>query len=152
MDRLYGYDEAKLESIRTSKLWTIDPRYFRRVKLSPSAAVKMLTHGQSGVDKGLRAGGKPIEVMGLLLGRPDDEDLNCIVITDAQAIPCEGFETRVVADDQSVINYMISLGENNELSTKETFCGWYHTHPFELEEHSHCYLSSTDVSTQLSVR
>jgi COP9 signalosome complex subunit 5 len=111
--------------------------------------------------------------MGLLLGRPDDEDLNCMIITgesslisivtisppnlpicsiDAQALPIEGFETRVIADDQDVINYMISLGENNELSTKETFCGWYHTHPFDLDEHSHCYLSATDVSTQLSVR
>jgi hypothetical protein len=41
MDRLYGYDEAKLEGIRASKLWTIDPRYFKRVKISPSAAVKV---------------------------------------------------------------------------------------------------------------
>lgn len=71
---------------------------------------------------------------------------------DAQALPVEGFETRVIADDQDVVNYMISLGENNELSTRETFCGWYHTHPFDLDEHSHCYLSATDVSTQLSVR
>jgi COP9 signalosome complex subunit 5 len=91
-----------------------------------------------------------------------------MVITDAQAIPCEGFETRVVADDQSVINYMISLGENNELSTREvqcitytlatilihgavqTFCGWYHTHPFDLEEYSHCYLSATDGMVTLT--
>ena len=88
--------------------------------------------------------------MGLLLGRPDDEDANCMIVTDAQALPIEGFETRVVADDQDVINYMISLSENNELSTKEVFCGWYHTHPFDLEDYSHCYLSATDVSTQLS--
>lgn len=109
----------------------------------------MVSHGHSGVEKGIAAGGKPVEVMGLLLGRPDTEDVHCLIVTDAQALPIEGFETKVVADDQNVINYMISLSDNNELSTRETFCGWYHTHPFDLDEHSHCYLSNTDVSTQL---
>ena len=28
--------------------------------------------------------------------------------------------------------------------------GWYHSHPFDVEVHSHCFLSSTDISTQLS--
>lgn len=28
--------------------------------------------------------------------------------------------------------------------------GWYHSHPFDVDEqHSHCYLSNTDLSTQL---
>jgi len=28
--------------------------------------------------------------------------------------------------------------------------GWYHSHPFDVDEqHNHCYLSSTDLSTQL---
>jgi len=91
-----------------------DPKYFKRVKISPSATIKMMMHGQSGiiiiiiiidiiviiiitlgVDKGIKKGGKPIEVMGLLLGRPDLEDPNCIIISDAQALPIEGFETRV---------------------------------------------------------
>jgi len=27
--------------------------------------------------------------------------------------------------------------------------GWYHSHPFELGAHSHCYLSQTDLTTQL---
>ena len=35
------------------------------------------------------------------------------------------------------------------VSRKERFCGWYHTHPFDLDVNSHCYLSSTDISTQL---
>lgn len=33
---------------------------------------------------------------------------------------------------------------------KERFMGWYHSHPFDVEVHSHCFLSSTDISTQLS--
>lgn len=28
--------------------------------------------------------------------------------------------------------------------------GWYHSHPFDVEVHSHCFLSATDVSTQLA--
>ena len=27
--------------------------------------------------------------------------------------------------------------------------GWYHSHPFDLGENSHCFLSQTDLSTQL---
>jgi COP9 signalosome complex subunit 5 len=27
--------------------------------------------------------------------------------------------------------------------------GWYHSHPFEVGVHSHCFLSQTDISTQL---
>ena len=33
---------------------------------------------------------------------------------------------------------------------KERFMGWYHSHPFDVEVHTHCFLSSTDISTQLS--
>ncbi len=28
--------------------------------------------------------------------------------------------------------------------------GWYHSHPFSVEVHSNCFLSSTDVQTQLA--
>ena len=28
--------------------------------------------------------------------------------------------------------------------------GWYHPHPFSVEVHSNCFLSSTDVQTQLA--
>lgn len=28
--------------------------------------------------------------------------------------------------------------------------GWYHSHPFDVGVHSNCFLSATDVSTQLS--
>lgn len=27
--------------------------------------------------------------------------------------------------------------------------GWYHSHPFDVCDHSHCYMSQTDISTQL---
>jgi COP9 signalosome complex subunit 5 len=132
----------------------------------------MMTHCQSGVDKGrssrsTRSGatttlagissnattgsGNPIEVMGLLLGRPDPTATTTLVVTDAFPLPIEGFETRVVADDESVVNHMIALGEVLEQSRKERFMGWYHSHPFDLKEDgsSHCFLSQTDLTTQL---
>ena len=31
----------------------------------------------------------------------------------------------------------------------EKFCGWYHSHPFDVTTHPHTFFSSTDLSTQL---
>jgi COP9 signalosome complex subunit 5 len=44
---------------------------------------------------------------------------------------------------------MIQLGDSLEVSRKERFCGWYHTHPFDVDTNSHCFLSNQDISTQL---
>ncbi|KAK7242077.1 signalosome catalytic subunit [Aureococcus anophagefferens] len=50
-----------------------------------------------------------------------------------------------------VINYMIKLSDMVEVTRKERLMGWYHSHPFDVDEaHNHCFLSSTDLSTQLS--
>jgi len=43
----------------------------------------------------------------------------------------------------------IALGESLERTRKEKFMGWYHSHPFDLGDHSHCFLSQTDLSTEL---
>ena len=108
-----------------------------------------MTHCHSGVEKGVKKGGNPIEVMGLLLGRPDPSTPGTLVVADVFPLPIEGFETRVVADDQDVVNHMIALGESLEATRKEKFMGWYHSHPFDVGLHSNCYLSQTDMSTQL---
>ncbi|CBJ27075.1 COP9 signalosome complex subunit 5a [Ectocarpus siliculosus] len=149
-DSLYSFDEAKLELTRKTKPWMQDPKYFKKVKISPSAAMKMLMHANSGVEKGMAAGGKPVEIMGMMLGRPDTETANALIVTDVFPLPVEGAETKVLADDQEVANYMIGLGDLLETTRKERFMGWYHSHPFDVEVHSHCFLSSTDISTQLS--
>lgn len=111
--------------------------------------VNQMMHCQSGVNKGVQKGGNPIEVMGMLLGRPDPDTPHTLVVTDAFPLPIEGFETRVVADDVDVVNHMIALGECLELTRHEKFMGWYHSHPFDLGPNSHCFLSQTDLSTQL---
>lgn len=146
----YSFDPTELDQVRSSKAWMQDPKYFKRVHVSACAAMKMMQHAVSGVEKGLQSqGGKPVEVMGLLLGRPSTTDKTSLIVTDAFALPIEGAETKVVADDQEVMNFMIELSSSLEATRSERFMGWYHSHPFDVEVHSHCFLSSTDVSTQL---
>eukprot|EP00540_Astrosyne_radiata_P017405 CAMPEP_0116839992 /NCGR_PEP_ID=MMETSP0418-20121206/10082_1 /TAXON_ID=1158023 /ORGANISM="Astrosyne radiata, Strain 13vi08-1A" /LENGTH=356 /DNA_ID=CAMNT_0004470179 /DNA_START=6 /DNA_END=1076 /DNA_ORIENTATION=+ len=148
-DARYSFDSEKLATLRKEAPWTKETKYFQKVALSPSAIMKMMMHCQSGVTKGIKKGGNPIEVMGMLLGRPDPDTPRTLVVTDAFPLPIEGFETRVIADDADVVNHMISLGECLERTRKEKFMGWYHSHPFDLGDHSHCFLSQTDLSTQL---
>lgn len=127
------------------------PTYFKRVLVSPVASVKMLAHAHQGCEEGVRAGGKPLEVMGMLLGGPHSEMKDALVVMDVFPLPVTGFETRVVADDDTVLNYMIELSDLVEKSRKERLFGWYHSHPFDVDEaHNHCFLSSTDMSTQLA--
>lgn len=147
---LYAFDQAKVDAVRAQMAWQADPKWFTKVKVSPSATIKMMMHGQSGVDKGIKKSGKPVEVMGILYGRPDTEDPHSLIISDAYALPIEGFETSVVADNIDVQNFQIRLGEMIESTRLEQFCGWYHTHPFDVDVNSHCFFSNTDISTQLS--
>lgn len=46
--------------------------------------------------------------------------------------------------------YVCEYCGTSRQTRKERFMGWYHSHPFDVEVHSHCFLSSTDISTQLS--
>ena len=75
--------------------------------------------------------------MGLLLGRPDPLTPQTLIVTDVFPLPIEGFETRVIADDQDVVNHMIALSDSLENTRKERFMGWYHSHSFDLGPNSH---------------
>lgn len=147
--RYYACDKDQLQTLQKEKPWMKNPKHFSKVAVSPSAIMKMVMHCARGVEKGIAKGGNPIEVMGLLLGRPDPLQPTTLIVTDAFPLPIEGFETRVIADDQAVVNHMIALNESLEQSRNEKFMGWYHSHPFDLGDHSHCFLSQTDLSTQL---
>ena len=153
-DQNYGVETTMLAQLRTEKPFLKDPKYFKNVQVSPSATMKMMMHVQSGVEKGIKKSltGKPTEVMGLLVGHQDTNDPHCLIISDAQALPIEGFETSVVAQSDETLTYQINLANLNERTrhSSEKFCGWYHSHPFDVEEYSHCYLSNTDVQTQLA--
>ncbi len=89
--------------------------------------------------------------MGLLIGRPDISDLGqTMIVSDAFPLPVEGIETRVVTDDEKVMGYMTELADTLELTRRDRIVGWYHSHPFDVDVHSQCFFSSTDVSTQMS--
>ena len=103
----YCINEEELKTLKSESPWMKDPKHFKTVGLSPSAVMKISMHCQSGVEKGIAKGGNPIEVMGLLVGRPGLGGR--LVVTDAFPLPVEGFETRVVADDENVTNHMIAL-------------------------------------------
>ncbi|CAB9519266.1 signalosome complex subunit 5 [Seminavis robusta] len=148
-DARYTFQPEELQKLRTEAPWMKDAKYFQKVAISPSAIMKMMMHCHSGVEKGISKGGNPIEVMGMLLGRPDPDTPHTLVVSDAFPLPIEGFETRVIADDENVVNHMIALGESLERTRKEKFMGWYHSHPFDLADHGHCFLSQTDLSTEL---
>ena len=43
-------------------------------------------HANSGVEKGMAQGGKPVEIMGMMLGRPDTETPNALIVTDVSML------------------------------------------------------------------
>jgi COP9 signalosome complex subunit 5 len=108
-----------------------DPTYFKTVRISPIALVKMVMHARSGGS---------LEVMGIMQGYVDG---TALVVTDAFRLPVEGTETRVNAQsdaDEYLVEYL-SLCRDE--SRQENVIGWYHSHPGYG-----CWLSGIDVATQ----
>lgn len=130
-DALYGYDADAQKSIQTARPWLRDPHYFKTVRISAVAMVKMVMHARSGGS---------IEVMGLMQGYVQGSEM---VVTDAYRLPVEGTETRVNAHEDAN-EYMVEyLRLSREEGRKENVIGWYHSHPGYG-----CWLSGIDVSTQ----
>jgi COP9 signalosome complex subunit 5 len=146
LDEVYKYDDAAMMKQWKEKPWKSDPMFFQNVRINVLAATKMVKHAVSGVHRGRKKGGLPIEVMGLLLGRTDG---STIIIMDAIELPIEGSETKVVADDESVLGFMTRMQDRVEELRKDRFIGWYHSHPFDVGVHSNAFFSATDVNTQL---
>ena len=74
------------------------PHYFKHIKVSALALLKMVMHSRSGGN---------LEVMGLLLGKVDG---NTMIVMDSFALPVEGTETRVNAQAQAY-EYMAAYTE-----------------------------------------
>lgn len=132
-DQIYKFDTEKQDAIIRASPWSSDPHYFKHVKMSALALLKMTMHATKG---------QPLEVMGLLQGKIDGDSF---VILDSFALPVEGTETRVNAGAEA-IEYMaqyVSLSEN--AGRKERVVGWYHSHPGYG-----CWLSGIDLNTQLT--
>lgn len=100
-DAIFYYDEASQAKFQQEKPWTNDPHYFKRVKISALALLKMVVHARSG---------GTIEVMGLMQGKTDGD---AIIVMDAFALPVEGTETRVNAQADAY-EYMVEYSQTNK--------------------------------------
>ncbi|KAF2486098.1 COP9 signalosome complex subunit 5 [Neohortaea acidophila] len=130
-DALYALDVAANKKLVSERPWKADPNYFKYVRVSAVAMVKMVMHARSGGD---------IEVMGLMLGYIEHETF---IVTDALRLPVEGTETRVNAQSEAD-EYMVKfLERSRQAGQLENAVGWYHSHPGYG-----CWLSGIDVSTQ----
>ncbi|KAH8429550.1 Mov34/MPN/PAD-1 family protein [Aspergillus melleus] len=130
-DALYQYDEETHKALSAERPWSKDPHYFKSIRISAVALLKMVMHARSGGS---------LEVMGLMQGYILP---NTFVVTDAFRLPVEGTETRVNAQDEAN-EYMVSyLQACRDAGRMENAVGWYHSHPGYG-----CWLSGIDVTTQ----
>ena len=130
-DALYNYDADAQKAINADRPWARDPNYFKMVRISAIALIKMVMHARSGGS---------LEVMGLMQGYVDG---TALIVTDAFRLPVEGTETRVNAQDEAneyLVEYLKLCRDQGRM---ENVIGWYHSHPGYG-----CWLSGIDVSTQ----
>lgn len=100
-DAIYYYDEAAQAKVQQEKPWANDPHFFKRVKVSALALLKMVVHARSGGN---------IEIMGLMQGKTNGDT---IIVMDAFALPVEGTETRVNAQADAY-EYMVDYSQTNK--------------------------------------
>ncbi|KAK0556471.1 COP9 signalosome catalytic subunit rri1 [Tilletia horrida] len=133
LDRIFHYNADEQRQILKEAPWRKDPHYFRRVRISAVALIKMVMHARSG---GI------YEVMGIMQGKIDPET-RTIYVMDSYALPVQGTETRVSAANEA-IEYMVQYSQLCEtVGRVENAVGWYHSHPGYG-----CWLSGIDVDTQ----
>ncbi|CAI4231799.1 unnamed protein product [Auanema sp. JU1783] len=131
VDSIYEYNEREQLEMRNAKPWQKDQHFFKEVKISAVALLKMVMHAKRGT---------PLEVMGLMQGRIDG---NAFIVIDSFALPVEGTETRVNAANQAYEYMSVYCDLCENIGKKEKVVGWYHSHPGYG-----CWLSGIDVATQ----
>jgi len=133
VDTTYQFDEAEQEAIYQRKPWIENVEFFKKVRISAVALVKMVMHARSGGS---------LEIMGLMRGKVTLQGE--FIVMDAFPLPVEGTETRVNAG-AAANEFMVQFLEGcSAVGKKENVCGWYHSHPGYG-----CWLSGIDVQTQL---
>lgn len=128
---LYFFNEEEQDKLLEEMPWKEDPKYFKKVRISAVALIKMVMHAISGGN---------IEVMGMMQGKVINDEF---IVLDAFGLPVEGTETRVNAGasaNEYMVQYVTSC---EEIGKTEGTCGWYHSHPGYG-----CWLSGIDVGTQ----
>ena len=104
IDQIYSYDNAEQQQHLQGNPWRADPKYFKKVRISATALIKMVMHARSG---GI-SGNYNIEVMGLMQGKIDASDPAgpTFIVMDTFALPIEATETRVNAQADAY-EYMV---------------------------------------------
>ncbi len=74
-DAIFAYDEGHIAALESERPWATQPKFFRHVKISAIASMKMLKHSMTGVEQGRRENGISFEVMGLIVGKPDGDTI-----------------------------------------------------------------------------
>jgi len=137
---LYHWSEEEQDAIHDRRPWKEDVNFFKKVRMSAVALIKMVMHSRSSGNGIL---GQMNEVMGLMLGKVTSD--GTFIVVDSFPLPVEGTETRVNAG-ASANEFMVTFTENGEkVGKQEHVCGWYHSHPGYG-----CWLSGTDVQTQMT--
>ncbi|XP_035220013.1 COP9 signalosome complex subunit 5-like isoform X3 [Stegodyphus dumicola] len=131
-DDIYRFDGKQQQDLLAAKPWASDPRFFKAVKISVNALLKMMMHA--------RTGGK-IEVMGMLFGKVA---IGTMIVMDCFALPVEGSETRVNAHTEAYEYMSTFLNSARKVNRLENVIGWYHSHPGYG-----CWLSGIDVNTEM---
>ncbi|KFM73142.1 COP9 signalosome complex subunit 5, partial [Stegodyphus mimosarum] len=131
-DDIYRFDGKQQQDLLAAKPWASDPQFFKVVKVSVNALLKMMTHA--------RTGGK-IEVMGMLFGKVE---IGTMIVMDCFALPVEGSETRVNAHTEAYEYMSTFLDSARKVNRLENIIGWYHSHPGYG-----CWLSGIDVGTEM---
>ncbi|SCV69624.1 BQ2448_2644 [Microbotryum intermedium] len=131
VDQIFRHDQAEQRRQLAAQPWKKDPHYFKHVRISAVALIKMVMHARSGGQ---------YEIMGLMQGKLDGDTM---VVMDAFALPVVGTETRVNAQNDAN-EFMIQYIESSSaIGRLENIIGWYHSHPGYG-----CWLSGIDVQTQ----
>lgn len=65
-DEIFRYDAEQQRQIIDAKPWEKDPHFFKDIKISALALLKMVMHARSG---------GTLEVMGLMLGKVEDNTM-----------------------------------------------------------------------------
>mmetsp|Transcript_31627 Transcript_31627/g.78395 ORF Transcript_31627/g.78395 Transcript_31627/m.78395 type:complete len:352 (-) Transcript_31627:83-1138(-) len=131
-DALFSYDDMQQTAIQQQKPWTRNPHFFKHVRVSALALIKMTMHCRSGGN---------LEVMGMMQGKIIGDTF---IVMDSFALPVEGTETRVNAGAEAY-EYMVDYVQASKfVGRQEHIMGWYHSHPGYG-----CWMSGIDCSTQM---
>ncbi|CAO1630333.1 unnamed protein product [Sympodiomycopsis kandeliae] len=134
-DAIFQHDVQQQREALQQAPWRKDPHFFHTVRISAVALIKMVMHARSG---GI------YEIMGLMQGRVDIPN-KTLYVMDAFALPVQGTETRVNAQNEAY-EYMVEyLESTKQVGRLENAIGWYHSHPGYG-----CWLSGIDVNTQMT--